>query len=602
MTLNNIRADRCVQLPGPWACSLCAAAACACSAWLGGYFGAAWGGMASFLCCLLLFVFALSLRPQRNEGIACGLVGGAFGVLHTLGYSYDTLNSYGLVLKSMKTLVSGALCMFSLALVAACACLILVRALDRLKTLGARQGEGDRTERKKLFALSVVMIFLGSVPYLLLYAPGLNIFDTHDQLLQFYGFPSYIGDGSALSDHHPVFLTVVYAAFMKLGLLLGDANIGQLVYSLLSMAAVSAAWAYALCALYDAGLKKKACLLIAAFVALYPVLALYAFNMCKDVSAAPFVLLYVVQMIRLHQTDGEIMRDRRFALSMFAVAFVLMLVRKPSMYALAFASLFLIVRYRGVRVRLAAALLSALALFAVGYNGVLLPALGVIPGQSREMLSIPFQMTARYLNTYPDDVTPEELESISRVLSLEAMPNYDPRLSDPIKDTSNPDRTGAEMAAYVKTWAKMGMRHPGVYLDAWLNMVYGYFYPSNDNTIVCLTLNSPDEGGMTLRQDARLDGLRLKLHDFIYYTLRRLPGAGMLFYVNTVSWAFLFLLMYAVLRGGLRAAAPWMFFFGTLGICLLSPKSGEIRYLMPILYALPVMLGAVILPPKEARR
>ena len=39
-----------------------------------------------------------------------------------------------------------------------------------------------------------------------------------------------------------------------------------------------------------------------------------------------------------------------------------------------------------------------------------------------------------------------------------------------------------------------------------------------------------------------------------------------------------------------------MFFFGTLGICMLSPKSGEIRYLMPILYALPVMLGAVILP------
>ena len=36
---------------------------------------------------------------------------------------------------------------------------------------------------------------------------------------------------------------------------------------------------------------------------------------------------------------------------------------------------------------------------------------------------------------------------------------------------------------------------------------------------------------------------------------------------------------------------------------LLAPKSGEIRYLMPILYILPVMLGAALLPAdKEKKR
>jgi len=222
----------------------------------------------------------------------------------------------------------------------------------------------------------------------------------------------------------------------------------------------------------------------------------------------------------------------------------------------------------------------------------------VIPGETREMLSIPFQMTARYLNTYPDDVTQEEKAAVARVLDLEAIENYDPRLSDPVKDTSNPDLGNGNLSAYLGAFVSMGLRHPGVYLDAWLNMIYGYFYPSNSNTIVCLTLNSPDEGGMTLRQSEELADLRLEMHDFIYYTLRRLPGAGMLFYVNTISWAFLLLLVYAVLRGGAGEAAPWMFFFGTLGICLLSPKSGEIRYLMPIFYALPIMLGAMILPGK----
>ena len=591
-----------LKLPRLRALFGCGLAACACASWMGAYFGAAWGSMAAFLCCALLFVGALALRPTKGEAIACGLSGGVFGVMHTLGYSYDTMDSYGMILKSTKTLLAGALCMLALSLMAACVCLLIVRLLDHLRVVCARSGAGDAGEKKKLFIISTVLIFLGSMPYLLLYYPGLNIFDTHDQLLQFFGYPSYIGDGSALSDHHPVFLSVVYAAFMKLGLLLGDANIGQLVYSLVSMAVLSAAWAYALCVLYDLGLKKNACLIIAVFVALYPVTALYAFNMCKDVSAAPFVLIYVSQMLRIHHSEGAVMKDRRFMLMLALNAFMLMLVRKPSMYALVFASLFLVIRYRGVRVRLAAALLGASALFAVGYSAVLLPALGVIPGETREMLSIPFQMTARYLNTYADDVTPEELEAVSRVLDLESIKNYDPRLSDPVKDTSNPNLGDGNLSAYLKAFVSMGIRHPGVYLDAWLNMIYGYFYPSGSNTIVCLTLNSPDEGGMVLRQSEKLADMRLELHDFIYYSLRRLPGAGMLFYVNTISWAFLLLLVYGVLRGGLGEIAPWMFFFGTLGICLLSPKSGEIRYLMPIFYALPIMLGAMILPEKGASK
>ncbi|MBQ8617906.1 MAG: hypothetical protein IJ418_10430 [Clostridia bacterium] len=588
-----------LRLPGAAALAGCAAAACACASWMGAYFGQAWGSMAGFLSCLLLFVSALALRPQKGEAIACGLAGCVFSVMHTLGYSYDAIDSYGLILSSAKTLATAALCVIALAFVAACVCFLIVRLLDHLRASCAREGNADEGERKRLFWTSIVLIFLGSVPYLMLYAPGLNIFDTHDQLLQFFGYPSYIGDGSALSDHHPVFLTVVYAAFMKLGLMLGDANIGQLVYSLVSMAALAAAWAYALCLLYDLGLKKKACLAIAVFVAAYPVTALYAFNMCKDVSAAPFVLLFVCQMLRLRASEGVVMKDGRFVLGVFVNSFMLMLTRKPSMYALAFAAVFLIIRYRGVRVRLAAALLGAVLLFHVGYSSLLLPALGVIPGETREMLSIPFQMTARYLNTYPEDVTDEELTSVARVLDLSAIENYDPRLSDPIKDTSNPELGNGNLAAYMKAFVSMGMRHPGVYLDAWLNMIYGYFYPSHSNTIVCLTLNSPDQGGMTLRQSEKLDTLRLEFFEVIYYTLRRLPGVGMLFYVNTISWAFLLLLCYFVLRGGVKEIASWMFFFGTLGICLLSPKSGEIRYLMPIFYALPIMLGAAILPGKQ---
>jgi len=61
--------------------ALCALCASACSAFLGGYFGAAWGGMAAFFCCLLLFVSAVMLRPAPRELLAGALLGVLIGTL-----------------------------------------------------------------------------------------------------------------------------------------------------------------------------------------------------------------------------------------------------------------------------------------------------------------------------------------------------------------------------------------------------------------------------------------------------------------------------------------------------------------------------------------
>ena len=569
------------------------------SAWaMGSYFGAQMQGTAAMIACLMLYLAVCALRPDRKTALLCGLFGAAFSAFRVLGYSYDTLNSYGLIMKSAGTLLRAAAAFVSLAAMSACAAVVLLALLGRASQMAVREEAGCAKARRKLLIVSAAMIFAGSLPYLFLYAPGLNIFDTHDQILQFFGYPSYIGDGSALSDHHPVFLTVVYGLFMKLGLALGSVNAAQLIYGLLSMAAIALCYGYALVTLYDAGLRVKPLYGIAAFVALYPVLALYAFNMCKDVSAAPFVLILCAQLLRIHRSRGAVMKENRFLLAVMANALMLMLTRKPSMYALAFATVFMIIAYKGVRVRMAAALLGAAVLFHVVYTGMILPACGVIPGEAREMLSVPFQMTARVLSE-GREVTPEEKEAIARVLDIDAcVSRYDPRLSDPVKDTSNPEMTGEDFAAYLRAFVSVGLRHPAAYLEAWLNMIYGYFYPSDSNTIVCLTLNSPDQGGVNLTQNPALDAARLEFHNIIYYRLRQIPGFGALFYVDTVTWAFLLLLIALWLRHGFSALAPCMFFVGTLGICLLSPKSGEIRYLMPILYALPVMAGAALLPGK----
>ena len=133
-----------------------------------------------------------------------------------------------------------------------------------------------------------------------------------------------------------------------------------------------------------------------------------------------------------------------------------------------------------------------------------------------------------------------------------------------------------------------------------MNLIYGYFYPSDSNTILCLTLNSPEADGLSLSQDPALAGLRLAFHNFVYFRLRRVPALSALFTVSGIVFAFLFLFCALWAFRGFAAAAPFGFFLATLGIAMFSPKSGEIRYVLPLVYALPAMLGSLSLPKKEA--
>lgn len=538
-----------------------------------------------FLSFFAVFMAFVSTRPESPVFLAALILSCLFVVSIVFGYSYDQIDSYGFIFKSRATLFTAIGAILSLAFFTTCFLSCVLSGLLRSVPEGSLH-----IKPRAYFLFVFIVLCLGSIPYLILYWPGLNIYDTHDQILQFFGYPSYIGDGSALSDHHPVFLTCIYGLFMQAGLALGSATLGQILYSILSLTAVSLGFAVLLTYLYTHGMPLSLGISMALFLAIWPVTATYAFNMCKDVSAVPLLLLYLTAMLCIHFSDGTCFTSKPYSVSFILISFLLMIVRKSAFPALLFSAFFLFMAYKAVRPRILLSSGISIALFLI-YSMVLLPILGVLPGETHEMLSIPFQQTARYFNEYPEDISEEEKTAVSSVLSLDSFNDYDPRLSDAVKDRSNPDASRSDYIAYFKTWGRMGIRHPGVYLDAWLNMIYGYFYPSESNTVLCLTLNSPDVDSLVLTQNPALSDARLSFYNTVYYVLRRLPVLGILFYVPFITWAFFVLLAALALKYGFRCIAPWSFFIGTFIICLFSPKSGEIRYIFPLLYALPAMLG-----------
>ena len=108
------------------------------------------------------------------------------------------------------------------------------------------------------------------------------------------------------------------------------------------------------------------------------------------------------------------------------------------------------------------------------YQKAILPMAGVKPGGKQEMLSIPFQQTARYVKYYGNDVSTEEEKVIRKVLDYDTIgKNYDPDLSDPVKNTYK--QKDEYLKDYFNIWFEMLKKHPTAYIQATLNGTYGYW-------------------------------------------------------------------------------------------------------------------------------
>ena len=105
-----------------------------------------------------------------------------------------------------------------------------------------------------------------------------------------------------------------------------------------------------------------------------------------------------------------------------------------------------------------------------GYNKILLPHFKISNTSIREVLSIPFQQTARYIKKHSDDLSSKDKKYIKKVLDYDSIGNlYNPNLSDPVKNTYNKNATSNDLKNYFKVWYKGLKKHPITYIESTVN-------------------------------------------------------------------------------------------------------------------------------------
>ena len=441
-------------------------------------------------------------------------------------------------------------------------------------------------------------LLLANIPYMILSYPALFMGDIRSQFVQYLGERGF-------SNHHPITHTLFLSLFFRLGEALGNNNLGIFFCGLTQVALVCGAIAYGISVLAQAGIGCGPRLGFLLYYCLHPRISAYLFLMTKDVPYSAFCLTFY---LLLWKGTQEKIALKPYEPALFFAAMAGMILFRNDGKFLVILTL-LAAFFLKFQRKKALICLGAACAMVLGLEHVVFPLLHVEEGSIREMLSVPFQQTARFVRDAGDQVTEEEKEIIGRVLDYDALAeNYDPDLSDNVKATYH--GTKEELKDYFLVWLKMFFRRPGIYFQATMNNYYQYFYPGQRpfnnysyswSTTLMERIN--EEFRLDYHYPAILDAarnsfeaLREGVFSLPFLSLLRMPA----FY----TWGALLAIAYALRRknrAGLLFCLPMAIH---LLIFITGPTNGAYcRYQYPMLLYLPMVLAlSAALFREEARQ
>lgn len=439
------------------------------------------------------------------------------------------------------------------------------------------------------FRLAKISMIIGWTPFILAFLPGSIPADGFRQLDVFLG-------AMPLDNHHPWVLSMLMGGLLTLGKTIWCYNFG--IFLIVIVFTSVEIWCYSAVVRYLYRWKAPKWILFGTILmfAFVPIFGSYAQAVIKDGLYTAVITLYFAVYIDTCRSFST-----KKIVYLFLLGISVCLTRNNGIH-LVLPSLILMF-FLLVKSARKYALILAVCVFAcyLGVEKGVAPALGVAPGSRCEMLSVPFQQTARYLREYPDDVTASEKKAIDRILDYDVLAeNYDPELSDPVKNTfrfkdnDEDSKLDGYMKDYFKAWLSMFRRHPAVYVQATLNNIYSYNDPFHIGRAQQGVYRFYIDKGY--KKKAGIDvhyvgSSKIQYMFRIYDELwMRAPGLGLILSAGTYTWLTLLLMGYLLVKKQWKKLLIFAIPVLNILICVVSPVNGMIRYMWPVMTIMPMLL------------
>lgn len=553
--------------------------------------------LGSLILLIIIYLFYKKYKKRSNKVI--NVLSIIFTIFMIFGNSYA---HYG-----NSSLVFGDIWLFILAVLMAIGYYSLFKLfivyifeyLDKIKISNC-SNKVMNYFKKHPFIVSLIVMLGCWLIYIIAFYPIILSPDPSFQIRQFFGIRTKYADYAVLLDenvvltnHHPVVHTLLIGGCLKLGTVIGNDNLGLFFYSIIQIAVLSCTLAYTIkYMMKDMKLSNKVGVVFLLIYALVPMFPLYAMSGVKDVLFSAFVILYVIMLHKIVAKNGEGFRVWHYIM-MVVLMLLVILFRNNGLYVVALSFPFLILAVKKHWKKYLLIFLITMSL-STCYSKVILPAFKITSGSIREVLSIPFQQTARYVKYHSEDLTEEEIEIIDKVLEYDTLADrYDPEISDPVKNKYNKYTTNEELKEYFQVWLKGLFKHPVTYINATIENVYGYFYPDKTNWYVYYKYDTRiTENGFDYHYNS-LGDLRKVLSEFAVI-FPEIPIIGLLSNIGVATWIVLLLVAYVIYKKDYKKLVFYLPALISILVCVASPVNTYFRYTLPYVFGSPIMIAFVL--------
>lgn len=447
------------------------------------------------------------------------------------------------------------------------------------------------------------LLLLGAwFPHALIRYPGAVVFDTIHQLREFFGDLPY-------AAMNPPVHTAILGALVTLGDWLGYAHFGMFLIIIMQMIAMASILAWFLCILQRLKMPAPLIWTLLGIFLFSPIYSAYVTTVLKDSACSIAVTLLLVQTMLLVLVPNMFWEHRGRNIFLWSIAGYLTILMRKNGIAMAAPSMVLVGLYIFVTARMRKAvnawlpLVCSIVVIALSSATTqwITTSYQVGGGSIREIMSIPFQQTARTLREH--NIPQEEAEIIDEILDAELIPQvYEAHISDNVKNTFREDATQEEMFSYTKLWLKHMKDYPSSYIDAFFGMTHAIFSPSavTDNFYDILVNDSIHQGEWNTAQwrDASPFSVLRKPLDSFYHLMLRLPFVSLI--TNLGAHVVLIMMLLCCLK---KQAGVWLICMPVL-MCLVmllfSPLTCT-RYALPVFYGVPVLASACIYLQKQSQ-
>ena len=336
-------------------------------------------------------------------------------------------------------------------------------------------------------AVLTVILLVSWLPIIILMLPTSFAADTVAQILWARGYPAFdpssreLLPGYIASDHHPYLDTLIYGAFdwVGHGLFQNDA-IGYMLYGACQSVLTAFSLMFITCYVVDRLKVPKAIGWVAlAFYALVPVFAMHSQVIVKDLTSMPFFIFWMTCYLAMlkqacgnkicgQKVSGRGKVSGRVIAGLIVFGILAALMRKTLIYVELLALLIALFIVAGNRIKVLATMLACVVVVSVFVPKVVLPALNVAPGGAQEALAVPAQQTTKALIDHYNEMSKQDIETISKVLNIDvAKKNYSAASADPVKDNAvNRNASTKDKIAFLFVWFRQGFSFPMSYIHA----------------------------------------------------------------------------------------------------------------------------------------